>query len=246
MSFDVKVDATSSRVSINEKRLEAASTLFNAFDPSGSIGHLSGNLPHWRQEGVTYFVTFRTADSLPKEKVQTWICEREKWLKENPEPHSGAQRRDYWERFSDRLQYWLDQDYGACVLRQPALRTIVEDTLRHHDNDRYRLDEFVVMPNHVHAIVTPLGGHLLSSIVHSWKSFTAHKINKVLGQHGAFWQKESFDHIVRSAASLEKFRQYIRDNPKNVVAKKVDAASSRVSYWIKRLGSRFYLCPQNC
>ena len=96
----------------------------------------------------------------------------------------------------------------------------VEDTLRHYDNDRYRLDEFVVMPNHVHAIVAPLGEYLLSPILHAWKSFTAHKINKVLGRRGAFWQKESFDHIVRSAASLEKFRQYIRDNPKNVVAKK--------------------------
>jgi REP element-mobilizing transposase RayT len=78
----------------------------------------------------------------------------------------------------------------------------------------------VVMPNHVHVLLSPLGEQLLSGIVHSWKSFTASQINAALGRQGAFWQKESFDHIVRSAASLEKFRQYIRDNPKNVVAKK--------------------------
>jgi REP element-mobilizing transposase RayT len=76
------------------------------------------------------------------------------------------------------------------------------------------------MPNHVHAIVAPLGEHLLSSIVHSLKSFTANKINEALGRCGAFWQKESFDHIVRSTDSLEKFRRYIRDNPKSVLAKK--------------------------
>jgi hypothetical protein len=69
-------------------------------------------------------------------------------------------------------------------------------------------------------LLSPLRKQLLSSIVHSWKSFSAHKINAALGRQGAFWQKESFDHIVRSAASLEKFRQYIRANPKNVGAKK--------------------------
>jgi REP element-mobilizing transposase RayT len=219
-SLSPKVDATFSPVAQIEKRLKAASTFFNAFDPFVPIGHLSGNLPHWRQEGRTYFVTFRTVDSLPTERLRAWLAERAAWLAMNAEPHSEAQRREYWERFPARFQHWLDQDYGACVLRQPALRTIVEDTLRHFDNDRYRLDEFVVMPNHVHAIVAPLGAHLLSSIVHSWKSFTAHKINKMLRWYGAFWQKESFDHIVRSVASLEKFRQYIRDNPKSVAPKK--------------------------
>jgi REP element-mobilizing transposase RayT len=75
------------------------------------------------------------------------------------------------------------------------------------------------MPNHVHALVTPLGAHLLSPILRSWKSFTAKKINASLGRSGAFWQKESFDHIVRSTASLGKFRQYILENPQSVVAK---------------------------
>jgi REP element-mobilizing transposase RayT len=69
------------------------------------------------------------------------------------------------------------------------------------------------MPNHVHALVTPLPGHELSDILHSWKSFTANQINRLLGVSGAFWQKESFDHIVRSPDSMENFRRYIRDNP---------------------------------
>jgi type I restriction enzyme R subunit len=219
-SLSTKVDATSSRVAQDEKRLKAASTLFHAFDPSDPIGHLSGNLPHWRQEGVTYFVTFRTADSLPQERLQEWLEERRQWLLDNPEPHSEAQCHDYWERFSVRLQYWLDQGHGECMLRRIEFRLVVENAMRYFDGDRYNLDEFVVMPNHAHALVTPLGAHLLSLILRSWKSYTAKKINASLGRSGAFWQKESFDHIVRSAASLEKFRQYIRDNPKDAVAKK--------------------------
>jgi REP element-mobilizing transposase RayT len=111
------------------------------------------------------------------------------------------------------LQKWLDEGHGECVLRQPRLRAIVEDALRCFDQGRYFLGEFVVMPNHVHAIVTPIRTHSLSAIVGSWKGFTARKINSELGQSGSFWQKESFDHIVRSIASLNKFEEYIRANP---------------------------------
>jgi REP element-mobilizing transposase RayT len=214
MSSKAKVDAASGRVMETDKRRDAASTfLFNAFDPAEPIGYLAGNLPHWRQEGVTYFVTFRAADSLPQVKLQQWLDERSEWLRKNPEPHSETQRREYWELFPARFHYWLDQGYGACVLGQEALRTTVENALRHFDNDRYKLLDYVVMPNHVHAIVTPFGEHLLSSI-HSWKSFTAHKINDALKRCGPFWQKESFDHIVRSAESLAKFREYIEANRK--------------------------------
>ena len=191
---------------------DTVSSFFNPFDPREPIGNLAGNLPHWRQIGRTYFVTFRTADSLPREKVERWRDERAEWLCANPEPHSENQRRDYWERFRARLQYWLDQGYGACVLRQPELRKVVEDSLRHFEGDRYRLDEFVIMPNHVHVLVAPRGDNLLSSIVHSWRSFIALKINAVLRREGTFWQKEAFDHIVRSATSMDKFRAYIRNN----------------------------------
>ena len=100
------------------------------------------------------------------------------------------------------------------MLVRPEIRELVESALRHFDNDRYKLLDCVVMPNHVHVVVTPFGEHLLSSIVHSWKSFTANRINAVLGRRGAFWQKESFDHIVRSAESLQKFREYIEANRK--------------------------------
>jgi REP element-mobilizing transposase RayT len=215
VSLEVKVDAASGRVAKEDKRRGAASTfLFNAFDPAEPIAHLAGNLPHWRQDGATYFVTFRTSDSLPQEKLRQWLTEREKWLRENPEPHSDAQRREYWELFPARFQYWLDQGYGGCALGQDALRTTVENALRHFGNELYKLLDCVVMPNHVHVLVAPFGEHLLSSIVQSWKSFTAHKINNPLKHRGAFWQKESFDHIVRSTESLEKFREYIEANRK--------------------------------
>ncbi|MCB0779139.1 MAG: transposase, partial [Flavobacteriales bacterium] len=65
---------------------------------------------------------------------------------------------------------------------------------------------------HVHVLVVPLPGHDLSQITHSWKSYTAKEINKMLGRTGQFWQAESFDHLVRSAAHLERFEHYIEQH----------------------------------
>ncbi|HXE51759.1 MAG TPA: transposase, partial [Tepidisphaeraceae bacterium] len=195
---------------------DAASTfLFGAFDPEQPVGHIrGGNLPHWRQEGVTYFVTWRTADSMPKERVEQWTRERVQWLQQNPSPWTDAQRQDYARRFTARWERWLDECHGECLLREPKLKKLVEDALRHFDSQRYSLGEFVVMPNHVHVLVTPLAGHELSEIIGAWKSYTAHAINRELGRTGEFWQKESFDHIVRSAEAAERFGRYIRENPR--------------------------------
>ena len=96
---------------------------------------------------------------------------------------------------------------------RPEVRQIVEEVLRHDDGTKYRLEDFIVMPNHVHVLVSPLDKHTLSEITQAWKSTAAHRINKLLGRAGTFWQKESFDHIVRSAEQAQKFREYIQENP---------------------------------
>jgi REP element-mobilizing transposase RayT len=183
------------------------------FNPDDAIANLDGNLTHWRQDGVTYFVTFRTGDSIPNDKLHVWLDERDDWLRENPEPHSPEHSTEYWKRFPQRIQKWLDAGYGECLLKDSSLRQIVAEGIEHFVGDRYLLREWVVMPNHVHVLVTPLREHQLSDILHSWKSFTAKEINKNLGRTGPIWQKESFDHIVRSAESLERIGAYIAANP---------------------------------
>jgi type I restriction enzyme R subunit len=231
------------------------------FDPEAPVAHLTGDLPHWRQTGVTYFITFRLADSIPQEKLAIWREELATWLTAHPEPHDEQTRQEFYGRFPERLQVWLDAGVGSCILRIPEVRQIVTTALQHFDGQRYKLDEFVVAANHVHVLVTPAPEYELSDILHTWKSFTAHEILKVeaasrclrhepitygpackqgskrrdaaatLGQQGGraaaalsqrrdaaatlhvhVWQKESFDHIVRSPASLEKFRAYIRSH----------------------------------
>jgi ATP-dependent Clp protease ATP-binding subunit ClpA/REP element-mobilizing transposase RayT len=183
------------------------------FDPSAAVGNVQGRLPHWRQDGATYFVTWRTADSIPAERVREWLDERAAWLQSHLEPWDHATEQEYFRRFPDRWEKWLDECHGECLLARPELREIVEETLLHNDGKKYRLHEFIVMPNHVHVLVTPLGDHTLSEITQEWKSVSAHRLNKARGSQGEFWQKESYDHIVRSVEAAERFAAYIRRNP---------------------------------
>ena len=187
--------------------------LFVPFDPEQPIAVSTRKLPHARQPGCTYFVTFRLADSLPQEKLSQWEKERQEWHDNHPPPHSVCELREYHQRFNHRIERWLDEGSGSCHLRQPEISRLVADALHHFHGDRYLLGQYAIMPNHVHVLVSPLGEHELSAIEHSWKSFTAHEINRKLQRTGNIWQRESFDHIVRKASRLAEYEQYIRKNP---------------------------------
>ncbi|MEI6536003.1 MAG: transposase [Verrucomicrobiaceae bacterium] len=152
---------------------------------------------------------------MPADRVTLWKSERAEWLAKHPAPRSPAMKAEYQRIFTQRWHKWLDESHGACVLKEPALRTTVENILRHLDGEStgYALDEFVIMPNHVHALVSPATGQSQSKILRDWKSVSAHHINKALNRKGPLWQEESWDHIVRNPLYLEKYRKYIRENP---------------------------------
>jgi carbamoylphosphate synthase large subunit/REP element-mobilizing transposase RayT len=186
---------------------------FCGFDERGEVEITRRHLPHWEQRGATYFITFHLADAVPQTLLHEWEEEQRSWLKQNPQPWTDRQRATYEERFVESRQRWLDQGVGSCLLGDPTAAEIVANALRHFDCDRYVLDAFVVMPNHVHALVKPLDGHALNEILYSWKSFTAHALNKQQRQEGAIWMEESFDRIVRSWDELTAYRDYIIRNP---------------------------------
>jgi REP element-mobilizing transposase RayT len=83
----------------------------------------------------------------------------------------------------------------------------------HFDGDRYALHAWCVMPNHVHTLFTPQDDYKMSTIVHSWKSFTAHECNKLLGQTGRFWDREPFDRYIRNERHFRSTLAYIEENP---------------------------------
>jgi REP element-mobilizing transposase RayT len=178
--------------------------------------HDRGRLPHWEKEGAMYFITFRPADSLPKSVLDRIESERRAIVTTANQLHrdlSPDERRKI-QRLSTRVvEQFLDNGTGACRLQSPAIANEIANTLLHFDNQRYRLFAWCVMPNHVHVVVRLLPGQTLATVVHSWKSFTAKQANKMLGLHGAFWQREYYDHLLRDEGELERAVRYVAENP---------------------------------
>jgi len=183
------------------------------FNREADVHKYSGWLPHWRQAQKMYFVTFRLNDSVAQDQLQAWAAEIEIWESHHPKPWNEKTWDEYHERFTYRMERWLDQGYGSCVLRRAEISLLIENAMRHFDGERYQLGEYIVMPNHVHVLVRPAEGQTLESILHSWKSFTANKANALLKTSGPFWREEYFDHLVRNLTQYEKFCEYIRENP---------------------------------
>ena len=89
-----------------------------------------------------------------------------------------------------------------------------------YNEDKYDLDRFVVMPNHVHVIVQFRMGGSLSVVSQSWMRYTARQINAATSASGEFWQPAPFDHIIRSPEQFEYLQQYIFENPKKANLRK--------------------------
>jgi REP element-mobilizing transposase RayT len=102
---------------------------------------------------------------------------------------------------------------GPKHLLRPEIATAVRDSIRKGvELSHYALHAWVIMPNHVHLLINPLvhPSHVLQSI----KGATARECNRLLGRTGEpFWQKESYDHWVRTEDELRRIRNYIESNP---------------------------------
>lgn len=184
------------------------------------------NLPHWTKEGSIYWITFRLADSIPQEKLNSWKAERDHWISRHPEPWSEKEWREYNQRFGERMEKWLDSGYGSCELAKPEIRKILQECLLRFNGERLRLHAAVIMPNHVHLLLEPLAGNSLSELLKGIKGASSRKINQILEKTGTrFWMDESYDHIVRSEAQYQHFIQYIAENP-------VKANLSDDKYWL--------------
>ena len=165
--------------------------------------HSRRGLPHWEAGETPQSITFRLADSLPREVIERLAQARAAASQAGETP--ALQR--------ERFESLLDSGHGECLLARPELAEIVENALLHFDGTRYRLHAWCIMPNHVHVLATPLHGFSLSSIVHSWKSFTAKAINAALGRSGPVWFEEYFDRAIRNAEHFAAAQAYIEANP---------------------------------
>ncbi|MGA2743818.1 MAG: transposase [Candidatus Sulfotelmatobacter sp.] len=100
----------------------------------------------------------------------------------------------------------------------PQARDAVLQHCLHDHGTHYELHAAVVMPEHVHLLLTPLRDERgwpygLPSILKSLKGTSARSVNRLSGSSGPVWQEESFDHVPRSQESFEDKVEYIRQNP---------------------------------
>ena len=152
-------------------------------------------LPHLQKSGSALFVTFCSSGRILPGPARDIVLEH--WLRE------GGVREFAGE--------------GARAT-QPTAATQNGGENSKAFTPRIHLHAVVVMPDHVHALLTPLrdpdGWSIpLVDILQCCKGATAHRINRLLRLSGPVWQEESFDHVLRSEESFEDKREYIRQNP---------------------------------
>jgi len=197
--------------------------LGECFDPKAGFSIHEHCRPHWCQAGSVVFITFRTADSIPKPVLHRWEREKEAWLKKNKIELTGhwsvivpelapELRWQFKKKFRRHREEYLDTCQGKCVLQSRPLAEIVANSLLYFDGERYRMGDFIVMPNHVHLLCAFSSEEALVTQCDSWLHFTARQINRKLDQKGKFWQQEPFDHLVRSPEQYEYLKKYIAQN----------------------------------
>src|SRR3989338_9566618 len=173
-------------------------------------------LPHWAREGAIYSVRFRLADSVPQEKLREWEFERKDIIanaKKLSRELSSSERLELERLHTGIVEQYLRTGYGSCWLRNDSIAEAVANAIGFFDKKRYLLFAWCIMPNHVHVILQPHTGVTLSSIMFSWKSFTAKKANSLLGRTGKFWQGEYFDRLIRTEIEFRHSIEYVWTNP---------------------------------
>ena len=110
---------------------------FRGLDPDLPVRMYHRHLPHWRQDGATYFVTFRLADSIPQEQLRALKQWRDVWERTHPEPRSEQDWHQFAREITRRTEAYLDEGYGECAFRHPELANEMSDSLLHFQGQRY-------------------------------------------------------------------------------------------------------------
>jgi REP element-mobilizing transposase RayT len=159
-------------------------------------------LPHIDAGAQPQFLTWRLADSLPASLFLQW-----------KEELAGAPDEERRKTLAKLVNDECDAGRGECVLRQPLVARTVQETLRFDHGRRYDLHAWVVMPNHVHVLLTPRENVTLDEIMRTQKSISSTRINKLLGASGRLWQPDYFDRLIRDEKHFNGVVRYIEWNP---------------------------------
>ncbi|MEO8146497.1 MAG: transposase [Bacteroidia bacterium] len=188
------------------------------------------NLPHFQPIGEKFFITFRLYDSFfdkmiekiiekKNEKIQLLINSKNENLKE--------QIRTEQKHALILIDKLLDETHEAAIhLSNDKVAEVVKKKLHEYDNEFYNLIAYCIMPNHVHLVIdtaiqlNEIEEDLLNEsyiqldkIMKYIKGGSAFEANQILFRTGKFWQRESYDHVIRDDRELRNIINYILQNP---------------------------------
>jgi REP element-mobilizing transposase RayT len=186
---------------------------FRGFDPLQPLTIYTRNLPHWRQAGATYFVTFHLADALPLAKRNELASMRREWGLQNPAPRDETTWLEYAKTAFRMVERWIDAGEGDCWFRQPRYADELRRAILHYHQQRYEIGAMVIMANHCHLTIRPFDGFALEGEIGSIKRIVAAYIHRQEHREGQLWQQESYDRIIRDEEHLYRVVQYIGANP---------------------------------
>jgi putative transposase len=192
----------------------------------------SNDLPHLDSANVIQHVTYRLADSLPQAVLVQMQTELEERIRNQDERQIELRRR---------IEAYIDAGHGSCVLQHSDNAECMVDTWFRFDGERYRLLEWVVMPNHCHVLIEPFEGIPLSKIALSWKNYTARRINRKTNlreKHSQVWQRDYWDRFIRDEDHYMSAKKYIAMNPvkAGLVVKPEDWTWSSARYLVHERG----------
>jgi REP-associated tyrosine transposase len=194
----------------------AATQTFGPHNLSESIHkewYTRGYLPHYDAGKTSQMITYRLADSLPKERLEQF--ERELHT-------SNRVNQD--DELRKKIEQWLDAGHGSCILSNKLFADILVENWQIFHGKRYDLISWVIMSNHVHVLINVYEGFPLNKIVLSWKNYTARKINshrenptgmQQTQRSKRLWQRGYWDRYARSENHFIKMLEYIKQNNEN-------------------------------
>lgn len=163
--------------------------------------HRGIHLPHYDQGHLLHMITYRLGDSLPANALKRLAGE----LACLPLKEQDVERRK-------RMEHWLDQGYGSCLLKSPDCARHVKEAWEFHDGRYYHLMAWVVMPNHVHLLVEVKEAFQLEKVVRRWKTFSCRLINRTMRRKGPLWMPDYFDRYVRDGRHFSNALSYLRQD----------------------------------
>jgi len=172
-------------------------------------------LPLWTCDDSIYHVALHLADSIPQSARERILAEREAIMCRQRQKSNidDMELVNAHYLFSDRLDQYLGNGYGECLLSKLGVAKFVTDALLYYDKKQYELYEFAVMPNHLHMIAGFEVGSEMRKTLSDFKRYTAKGINRLLGRTGPVWARDAYTRIIRDEQELRYQREYVRQNP---------------------------------